>query len=428
MKIKMNKNDSIKIGIVGYGNRGRCMVKDVLLQLVPSEIEIVAVCDSYPDRTMLAADEIEAAVGRRPETFSDYKELCDTARPEALMVFSAWESHFDIAIFAMEQKIPVAFEVGGAYSIDKLFELVRTHERTGTPCMMLENCCYGERELMSLRMVREGMFGKVVHCSGGYHHDLRYEVAGGIEDRHYRLRNYASRNCENYPTHELGPIAKILDINNGNRMMTLTSTASMAAGLDEYLASHPEKGACGTKFAQGDVVTTTIKCAGGQTIVLTLDTTLPRTYDRAFTVRGTKGSYFGITDSVYIDGKYDEYEFSGEKLCGNAKDYAEDFKHPIWENYDPRGGHGGMDYLVVMAFIEALRLGCRMPIDVYDAAAWAAVSVLSEESIALGSMPVTIPDFTNGKWLCRDDIADAPATHYGLDVASEALKYRKSST
>lgn len=422
----MTKTDLIKIGVVGYGNRGRSMVKDVLLQLVSKEIEIVAVCDSYPDRAQLAADEIETAVGRRPASFCDYKELCDVAHPDALLIFSAWESHFDIAVYAMEHDIATAFEVGGAYTIDKLFELVRTHERTGVPCMMLENCCYGEHELMVLRMVREGLFGKIVHCSGGYHHDLRYEVAGGIEDRHYRLRNYASRNCENYPTHELGPIAKVLDINNGNRMLTLTSTASSAHGLDEYLSAHPEKGAVGMNFAQGDVVTTTIKCAGGQTIVLTLDTTLPRTYDRAFTVRGTKGGYFGITDSVYIDGKYGhEYEFHGEKLWGNARDYAESEKHPIWQNYDPRGGHGGMDYLVIEAFLEALRLGCRTPIDVYDAASWAAVSVLSEQSISLGGMPVAIPDFTNGKWLCRDDIADAPVTKYSLDDPDAAKVYRK---
>lgn len=421
----MTKTDRIKIGIIGYGNRGRSMVKDVLLQLVPSEIDIVAVCDSYKDRAELAALEIDSTIGHRPASFTDYKELCDVARPDALLIFSAWESHFDIAIYAMECGIAAAFEVGGAYSIDKLFELVRTHERTGVPCMMLENCCYGERELMALRMVREGLFGKIVHCSGGYHHDLRYEVSGGIEDRHYRLRNYTGRNCENYPTHELGPIAKVLNINNGNRMLTLTSIASSAHGLDEYLTTHPEKGAVGMNFAQGDVVTTTIKCAGGQTIVLTLDTTLPRTYDRAFTVRGTKGGYFGVTDSVYIDGKYDKYEFCGEKLWGNARDYAESEKHPIWQNYDPRGGHGGMDYLVIKAFLEALQLGCRTPIDVYDAASWAAVSVLSEQSVSLGGMPVAIPDFTNGKWLCRDDIADAPITKYSLDDPTVATIYRK---
>ena len=66
-------------------------------------------------------------------------------------------------------------------------------------------------------------------------HDLRDEIAYGKENRHYRLRNYLSRNCENYPTHDLGPIAKILNINHGNRMLTLSSFASKSAGLHEFI-------------------------------------------------------------------------------------------------------------------------------------------------------------------------------------------------
>lgn len=424
----MERGRRLNVGIVGCGNRGYGMIRDVLIGLIPNEISIAAVCDKYPDRASAAADLIGAADGaERPAEYTDYKALCDTVHPDALFVYSAWESHFDIAIYAMKRGIPVGFEVGGAYSIEKLWELCRTYEETGTPCMMLENCCYGERELMALRMVREGVFGDIVHCSGGYHHDLRHEIAGGIENRHYRLRNYVGRNCENYPTHELGPIAKILDINNGNRMLTLTSTASCSKGIAAYTEDNmPQSTAAKQDFAQGDVITTVIKCAAGQTITLTLDTTLPRTYTRAFTVRGTRGGYFGETDSIYIDdGRYHDFEFCGEKLWGNAAGYCDRYTHPIWQNYDPTGGHGGMDYLVTEAFLESVRNGSRPPIDVYDSASWAAVSVLSEQSISLGGMPVPIPDFTNGAWLCRDDIADAPDSCYGLDNKEIAKKYRK---
>ncbi len=128
-----------------------------------------------------------------------------------------------------------AVEVAGAYSVEDCWKLVRTHEETGVPCMMLENCCFGRDELMVLNMVRRGLFGEVVHCQGGYRHDLREEVSTGREMRHYRFRNYLYRNCENYPTHELGPIANVLDINRGNRMLTLVSVASKSAGLHEYL-------------------------------------------------------------------------------------------------------------------------------------------------------------------------------------------------
>jgi hypothetical protein len=271
----------------------------------------------------------------------------------------------------------------------------------------MENCCYGKRELMVMNMVRKGLLGDVVHCSGGYLHDLREEVAKGNENRHYRLRNYLNRNCENYPTHELGPIAKILDINNGNRMVSLTSTASCAKGLHEYvIANNGENDVLADKqFAQGDVITTVIKCAQGQTITLVLDTTLPRAYSRGFTVRGTKAAYFEDMDAMFIDGEHNDCEFDAKKIWNNAESYNEKYAHPLWQNYDPKGGHGGMDYLVFSAFLEAVKTGKKPPIDVYDAAAYMCITALSEESIHLGGAPVAIPDFTRGKWYMRDDIA-----------------------
>ena len=138
-------------------------------------------------------------------------------------IFSAWENHIPAAIYAMNCGKQVCTEVGGAYSLEDCWSLVETYERTRIHCMMLENCCYDRNEMMVMRMVREGLFGTIVHCEGGYQHDLREEISFGAENRHYRLRNYQNRNCENYPTHELGPIAKILDINRGNRMLSLSS-------------------------------------------------------------------------------------------------------------------------------------------------------------------------------------------------------------
>ena len=307
----------------------------------------------------------------------------------------------------MKAKKPVGMEVGGAYSVKECWDLVDTYEETQTPFMFLENCCYGRRELMALNMVEQGMFGDIVHCRGGYMHDLREEVSTGEEKRHYRLRNYTHRNCENYPTHELGPIAKILNINHGNRMLTLTSMASRSAGLHEYIKdrmSDNEK-LLHTRFAQGDVVNTMIKCAGGETILLTLNTTLPRFYSRDFTVCGTKGMYEEENDTVFLDKKYTaEEEWDFRKFWGNAKEYEEEYDHPIWKKFlndGVQGGHGGMDWLVFEAFFNSIRNNEPCPIDVYDAAAWMCISALSEESIAMGGQPVAIPDFTNGEWLRR---------------------------
>ena len=218
-------------------------------------------------------------------------------------------------------------------------------------------------------------------------------------------------NCENYPTHELGPIAKVLNINRGNRMVSLTSTASCARGLNEYLKR--EKGEeydiTNFPFAQGDVVNTVIKCAHGQTIYLVLDTTLPRYYSRNFTVRGTKGMFREENRSVFLDGVHNKYDFDWKPMWNNVGEYREEYDHPIWKKFlndGVRGGHGGMDTLVFDAFFGALMEGRPMPIDVYDMAAWMCITALSEQSIALGGAPVAIPDFTNGAWTNREEEPD----------------------
>lgn len=380
-------------------------MKDVIL-LMPG-IKVTAVCDVYEDRNEKAAALTEELCGHRPAMETDYKKLIARDDVDIVVITCAWEGHVQLAIEAMEAGKAVGMEVGGAYSIKQCWDLVDTYEKTKTPFMFLENCCYGRRELMALNMVQQGLFGDVVHCRGAYMHDLREEVSKGEENRHYRLRNYIHRNCENYPTHELGPIAKILQINHGNRMLSLTSMSSKASGLHEYIKDRmPDNNTLShTTFAQGDVVNTMIKCAGGETILLTLNTTLPRFYSRDFTVCGTKGMYEEENDSVYLDKKYTlEEEMEWKKFWGNAKEYEEEYDHPIWKKFlndGVHGGHGGMDWLVFEAFFDSIRNNTLCPIDVYDAASWMCITALSEESIALGGQPVAVPDFTNGAWTSR---------------------------
>ena len=392
---------NVRVGFIGLGNRGKSLLDVVLAQ----NESVTAVCDLYADRAESAANKVEEKSGKRPTEYTDYKKLLADDKVDAVVISCAWEDHVIIAVDAMKAGKAVGLEVGGAYSVHQCWELVKTQEATGVPFMFLENCCFGRRELMVLNMVEQGLFGKVVHCSGGYHHDLREEIAFGRENRHYRLRNYLSRNCENYPTHELGPIAKVLGINKGNRMVSLTSTASKAEGLHDYaLRKKPDDAfLCGAQVNQGDVVTTVIKCANGETIVLTLDTTLPRFYSRAFTVRGTRGMYEEATDSVFLDnGEDSKYDWSWRaNKVGNAASYTDEYDHPIWKKYieeGVQGGHDGMDYLEFKFFFDALRNDKPMPVDVYDAASWMVITTLSESSIANGSAPVEIPDFTEGKW------------------------------
>lgn len=392
----------LKIGIIGLGCRGNELLKGAILPM--DNIEIKAVCDQYEDRVEHVLNLIEEKKSYKPIGTCNYKEIIEEKEIDAILITTAWDHHIYMAIEAMKAGKYVGIEVGGAYSIKECWDLVKAYEETKIPCMMLENCCYGREELMVLNMVKQGLFGEIVHCQGGYRHDLRKEVSFGKENRHYRFDNYRNRNCENYPTHELGPIAKVLDINHGNRMLSLVSVASKAAGLHQYLKMEKEENYDITQenFMQGDVVSTIIRCAHGETITLTLDTTLPRAYSRGFHVQGTKGMYMEDNRSIFIDGIHNQYDFRWREQWNNIEEYRETYEHPIWKEFLEKGvmgGHDGMDTLVLQAFFDCVREKSDVPIDVYDAAAWMAITPLSEQSIAMGGMPVSIPDFTNGAWI-----------------------------
>ncbi len=406
--------EKVRLGIIGCGGRGVGVMKLVLIPMMKDDVIISGLCDTHEDRMEKAAQMVVDAGGERPKCSLDYHDILNMDEVDAILVMTGWEEHVMISVDAMLAGKPVAMEVGGAYSLEECWRLVRTSEMTGIPCMMLENCCYGQRETMALNMAKKGFFGDIVYCEGGYCHDLRMMWTEDRRFDHYRPYNY-ERNCDNYPTHELGPIAKILNINNGNRMLTLTSMASSAKGARQYILDQkgPEDPMMTTPIRLGDIIKTEIKCAGGELITLTLDTTLPRHYSRNFTVRGTKAGYWEMNDSIFLEG--DEHK-KGKDTWGTAEKYVEEWQHPMWKDYVPTGGHDGMDWMVCRAFIEAVKAGVQTPIDVYDTASWMCISALSEQSIAMGGAPQAIPDFTNGRWIKRLDIVDQP---YGLNSIYE---------
>ncbi|HBL83598.1 MAG: glycosyl hydrolase [Clostridiales bacterium GWF2_38_85] len=395
--------EKVKIAFVGLGGRGYGILK---LLLSMEDIEVLGVSDLYEDRAEAGRKLVLETKGNNPVCTTDYRKLLEIKEVEAVITPSAWTSHGDICIDSMLTGKYVATEVGGATSVQQCWELVRTSERTGIPCMMLENCCYGREEMTILNMVKKGLFGELVHAEGGYRHDLRDEVALGRENRHYRQKNYLNRNGDVYPTHELGPIAKYMDLNRGNRMLSLTSTASKSVGINEWIRKNKstDYDLYGSKFALGDVVTTVIKCAHGETIVLFHDTSLPRPYSRGNLLQGTNGIWNEDKAAVSIEGLTPAKNSWDHHSWQSLDEFYAEYEHPLWKQYREAGvkaGHGGMDYLVLRAFINAVRSRTDTPIDVYDTASWMAITTLSEDSVAMGSAPVAIPDFTNGKWIDR---------------------------
>ena len=391
--------DKVKIGWIGLGGRGFGLLKLVLNHM--DDVEIVGVCDVYEDRMEQGRDLVTEKTGKTPIAVTDYKKLLEIDEIEAIITPSAWEAHVDICVDSMLAGKYVATEVGGAYSIEDCFRLVETYEKTKVPCMILENCCYNKEELTILNMIKKGLFGEIVHCEGGYRHDLRDEVALGNINRHYRLRNYLSRNAEVYPTHELGPIAKYININRGNRMLYLVSMASKSRGVTDWIKKNKGENFenANADFALGDIVITLIKCANGETITLTHDTSLPRPNSRGNLVQGTNGIWSEDNRGILLDGTIDEPSWSHKYT--SIDEYYGEHLHPLWNDYNIKDAHGGMDYHVLRAFIEAVKAKTQTPIDAYDTAAWMSITPLSEASIKGGSIPVEIPDFTNGKWQNR---------------------------
>ncbi len=398
--------EKIRIGYVGLGRRGKSVLKNCFSEM--KDVEVTAICDTYKPYMQEAAKLLKEKGLKKPICTTNFDDIVSNPDIDAVVIMTGWANRPALARKAMLAGKYTAIEVGGAFDLSECYNLVDAYEMTGTPLMMLENCCYDRREMMALNIAEKGLFGEIAHCTGGYHHYLPDEELFKDMDSpnlHYRIKSYEKRNCENYPTHELGPISKLLKINRGNRMLTLSSFSSKAVGLkdsakrilgeDSYYANQDYK--------QGDIVTTLITCANGETIQLTLDTTLPRPYySRNFTVRGTKGMYTEERKVLFFEGMEEPTENNEEEMFLK-------YDHPLYTEYinkGRKGGHGGMDYLVCRAFVESVKNGTDTPIDIYDSVTWLAVSVLSEMSIEKGGAPVNFPDFTKGKWIDREPITE----------------------
>ncbi len=390
---------TFRVGVIGLGHRGYPLTRDILCEM--EGVKVTVVCDLYEDRVEKAAQTVLEKTGIEPIKTLNYKEVIASPEVDVVCIFSDWETHFPFAIEAMEAGKVVACEVGGAYSIDECWKLIDTYERTNGTLYFLENCVYDKAEMIVQNMIKDGLFGEIVFCSGAYGHELCKEITNGTKERHYRERNYLARNCENYPTHELGPIAKILNINHGNRMVKLSSFATKSVGLKSYIASGGEHDECveGKDWAQGDIIITVITCEDGSVIQLKLDTTLPRSYSREFCAHGTKGRYTQLYDEVFLAGA-NEFQKGPSLFDEQFKKYVPECWSAENEALIKEKGHGGMDWLNFEAFFTALREGKEMPIDAYDMASWGAVTALSELSIKNG-ISYDFPDFTRGKYKTR---------------------------
>ena len=321
---KKETRKKVRIGFIAVGFRGQTHIAEMLKR---NDIEIVAIAD--PDSSMIERSQsiIEKATGSKVQEYSngdyDYRNLLSRTDIDAVFVSSPWEWHLKHGTESMKAGKIVAMEVCGAMTLEDCFEYVKVYEETKVPIMMMENVCYRRDVMAVLNMVKAGMFGELIHGQGGYEHDLRGVLFNdgksaynsgvkygdeGLSEAKWRTNHYLKRNGELYPTHGLGPLSTMFDLNRGNRMLRLQSMSSKARGLNKYVAEH-EKGGLDHPNAhldvkQGDVVTTQIKCANGETLLLTHDTSLQRPYNLGFRVQGTGRHMAGFWMGRSISGVY----------------------------------------------------------------------------------------------------------------------------
>lgn len=392
----------VRLGFIGLGMRGPGAVE----RMAHIEgVEIVALCDTYPDRV----DKVQAILAKfglpQAKNFSGseeaWKGLCDDPGIDLVYICTPWSWHTPMAVRAMEAGKHVAVEVPAAKTVDECWQLVEVSERTKMHCMQLENCCYDFFELLTLNMVRQGLFGEIIHGEGAYIHDLRWDFTydkNGYADM-WRLKENV-RNGNLYPTHGLGPVCQIMNINRGDRMDYLTSLSSsdfaMGPELEQLAKEDPFYAPFTGKSYRGNMNTTLVKTGLGRSILIQHDVSSPRPYSRIHLVSGTKGFAQKWPSPARI--ALGHSWLAPEKMAEMEAQHTPELVRRVGEMAKEIGGHGGMDFIMDWRLIDCLRNGLPLDQDVYDAALWSVIAPLSEWSVANRSASIDVPDFTCGSW------------------------------
>lgn len=409
-------NNMLQVALIGVGLRGTNHLSNLLQR---DDVKVTAICDIDASRIKVAQELCKKHNAKAPLVFGandyDYRNLLELKEVDAVIISTPWLWHTRMTVDTMKAGKYAGVEVSAANTMEECWDLVNTHEATGTHMMILENVNYRRDIMAVLNMVKQDVFGELVHFRCGYQHDLRFVKLNdgktpygkgvefgekGISESKWRTAHSVKRNADVYPTHGVGPIATMANINRGNRFVSMTSNATKGIGLHKYIVEnggkdHPN---AKVKFKQGDVITSTIETANGETIIVTHDCNLPRPYSLGFRVQGANGLWEVDGNRIYIEGQSNPHRWDA------ADEWLTKYDHPLWKKYGAYAagaGHGGMDFFVMNAFVESAKAAIAPPLDAYDAAAWSAITPLSEVSIENNGTTQDFPDFTRGMWIKR---------------------------
>lgn len=404
------KLDTVRVGFIGVGNRGISAVER--WTKIPGA-KITAICDLRPELVERAQNTVVKAGMPKAATYDTdenaWKQLCQRDDVDLVYIVTDWIPHAEMARFAMECGKHAVIEVPAAMSMDEIWMLIDTSEKTRKHCMMLENCIYDQFELTALNMAQKGLFGEILNVQGGYIHHL-FDRNWPIGKRDWRITYNKLHRGDLYPTHGLGPICQLLNIHRGDRIKTLVSMDTKA--VEGSLVWKAMGKADPENFKNGDHTMTFMRTEKGKSILIEHNVMTPRPYNRKYQLTGSRGyaNKYPVEEFCFAKEVIaNEPEFKGVKINehdaipeGIQKVLMEKYMHPIWKELQDVakkvGGHGGMDYIMDYRLVYCLRNGLPLDMNVYDLAEWCCVVELSRLSIENGCAPVEVPDFTRGAW------------------------------
>ena len=403
MGVRFEARERVRLGIIGVGGRGTNLLENLL---AVDNVDVKAICDLVPEKVAHAQKMVTDAGQPEPKGFSkgetDFKNLTQLEL-DIVYIATPWNWHVPMALDGMKNGKHAAVEVPACTTLQECWDIVDTSEATRKHCMILENCCYGDTEMMVLGMVRDGLFGDVTHGEAAYLHDLRGILTANEGEGLWRRFPHMKRNGNPYPTHGLGPVAHYMDIHRGDRFDYMVSVSSAESSLSAYVKANFPEGdpKRAEKYICGDMNTSVIKTVKGRTILLQHDVVNPRPYSRLNSIQGSKGIFADYPARIFLDGAK-QADGSAKEDWGTIDAFRDKYEHPLWKKTGElarkMGGHGGMDYVMNYRLMDCLKKGLVPDINVYDAAAWSAPTPLSEASVAQSGSSQKFPDFTRGKW------------------------------
>ena len=420
----------VRVGVIGVGGRGLPAVQRIAQ--IPGCV-VTAISDINPERLDLTQKCLKA-LGKPPAKEwsrngdeDAWKGLCDSDVCDVVYSATPRPLHCPINVYAMAHGKHVLQEVPGAFSLEECWATVEAAEKYRRHCMMLENCTYGEAEMLAFNLIHKGKLGEIVQAEVGYTHDQRALQYRPRDGRFWRIDRHMKHHGNYYPTHGLVPAGRCLDINRGDRFEQLVSMETKSAsfeafGRENFPADDRVTGVDGRTFnrhtqkmVKGDINMCLLHTAMGKTLTLKHNVCTPCPYDRGNLYLGTKGIFRGIyfpatPEEVYEMGSpcqfgwIDKTDAHIGKFFGfkKAMEIRERYRHPFWrvagEMAKKVGGHGGMDFIMDLRWAYCLQNGLPLDTDVYDLATYSSIVELSERSVNAGSKILDFPDYTRGGW------------------------------